>query len=287
MTEYADNAIVPATPDQLITHDANGWVNSPYKLMEVGAIELPFGYIDRVGTLHKVCEVHPMGGEEEDMLTSPRTKRHMLDLLTMCVTKLGPLDAPYEGRTKEQRVALREALDSLILEDQTFILIALRRVSFPDGHIYKFRVTCPNKRCEDRLHVHALDLRELVITPAPTPLQRLYEHVLPLSKKTVRFGHATEGDTKRLNDLVTQSPESASSIELYARTIDVDGAKLASYADLKKWSSWDRDSLRGAMSVNRGGIDLRPTLEACPSCGVSVPVTLEPDLSFFRPALVK
>lgn len=291
--EYTEGAIVPAEGHTTITQDERGWVSSPYQLKKVvGTLELPFGYIDADGNLHKAVEVAPMMGDEEDMLANPKTKRHFLDLITACTTRLGPITLPYEGRSnsKEGRDAvarLRAALDTLVLPDQTFILLAIRRRSFRNGDTYKFRVKCPNKRCEKPWSTHSIDLSEFTITPSKEPARRIIECELPVTGRKARFRQLGEADTGRLNELLRQHPSDQASCQLFAQLVDVDGQPVASYADLKRWPLDDRGALRDAMDEQISGIDMRITTEECPGCGRSIEVGIDLDVSFFRPALVK
>ncbi len=288
---YTDDAIAPPTDtDDTITKAEDGHVTSPYRLLKVdGTLELPVGIdSDGTGLLQRDCEVAPMSGHEEDMLSNQRTKDPMVRLIASCTVLLGGVTMPYAGRSNEQKIQMINMVKKLTIADQTFLMFAIRRRSFLDGDTYRFPVLCTNKKCKVRRTNHKVDLSELAIHPAPSDLPQMFEFRLPMSGRIARYRLMRTEDSERILALQKQQEESRSSVQIYGRLVDVDGKKLGSFDDLKGWSTADREALRGDIDDHdHYGVDLRITVEECPSCDMTRAVEIDISPSFFRPTISK
>jgi hypothetical protein len=287
---YRSGQIESATPRVSLGYDARGFVTTPYRLLDVaGPLELPFGYLEG-DILHKECAVAPMMGAEQDMLTNPKTQNHMEDLLTALVVKLGPFDMPYDGDARKDPAKMRQfraAIESLIVQDQTFLLLAIRRMAFRDGNEYRFLVQCPNKSCKARSQRHVVDLRDLYITPAAAPKERVFSVPMAASGRVARWRHLTSKDAATINALMREHPDSKQTVAMFVRIMDIDGKALGSYADLKKVSASDLSDIQDHMASVKGGPDMAIDIEDCSSCGLSFAREFDLTPSFFNPSLVK
>ena len=107
-----------------------------------------------------VIHLRPMTGEEEQILATPR------------YSKRG------QGINMIFQRCIRETIkaDNLLSVDRTYLLIALRSVSY--GHEYEVEIKCPD--C-DKKFAHIIRLDQLMVDYCPPDFQTSLEDVLPKS----------------------------------------------------------------------------------------------------------
>ena len=243
------------------------------------------GYFDGEGEGHSELELAPTTGEEEDILMNESLAEsgdQIRRVLANCLRRLGSyVLPPYEERTKEDKALALKLIDGLTINDSSFALVMLRRISVPDGDTYKFEHKC--SQCGSKVHsfIARANLADMEVRPFPsTGKPGLFK--LPLSGKTVRYRNLTVADSSRLMDLVRKYAEALPSMGLFLRIVDIDGASVASYRDLKRFSTIDREALRTKMEETEGGMDLSLNI-TCPK-GHAETRMLVPDTSFFIPS---
>ena len=139
--------------------------------------ELPVGYVDPAGKVHRHVVIREMTGVEDDMLGNddlPIGER-VSNVLSSCIQKLGDV-------TDQQtiRQAITDDLNAglpLTEQDRIAAMIYLRRTSL--GDIYRFTRNCP--RCGEAARNREVDLRTLTITPSVDPTKRRVKITLPSS----------------------------------------------------------------------------------------------------------
>lgn len=142
--------------------------------------QLPVGYIDPMGKVHRHIVLREMRGNEDDMLGNsdlPIGERCSA-VLAACTEKLGEI-------TDKETIkdAISDSLKAglpLTEQDRIAAMIFLRRVSVGDS--YKFERDCP--RCGKKAENREVDLRTLKIDTAPNPERRRVKVDLPRSGKT-------------------------------------------------------------------------------------------------------
>ncbi len=263
--------------------------NKSYLLPEISfPLMLPGGYVDKNNRLHRDVVLEPMTGVEEDMIVDEamaKTGANLRNIIANCLTKIGDYEAPYSGRTAEQRAMFRDIVNNMLVSDKTFLVVALRRISmFEDGDIYKFKLTC------DACHkdwTPTLDLRKLRIVPLENPAQRQFSYVLPRSKKVVTYRHLYCYDEPAIADGIGKYPQDRFSVSLAYNIVTLDGKPLASYRDLRTLSSADREALRVEIEKNTAcGIDNYIENE-CPKCHKLMEGNMQLSLPFFIPSALK
>jgi hypothetical protein len=97
--------------------------------------ELPVGYMDEDGRLHKEVSLRKMTGNEEALLTDRKLRANggllVTELLTSCVRRLGDI----------QPVS-RSVVSHLTSADRNFLLLQLRKVTF--GEELETSYVCPH-----------------------------------------------------------------------------------------------------------------------------------------------
>lgn len=105
--------------------------------------QLPCGYVDAEGGIHKEIAVAKMKGRVRKIIARQDIRSDpikVLDaLLINCVTRIGKLEKPT-----------KTALDSLVIGDRDFAALMIRKVS--RGDEISVDVNCPTDTCKRALH---------------------------------------------------------------------------------------------------------------------------------------
>lgn len=236
-----------------------------------GVFELPCGYLDSEGTLHKEVELSELTGNEEELLVSPSVPAHRRPglMIGRCLKRVG---------TIVDRGKLMVIADQLTVGDRMFILFALRRITLGDE--YPFKATC---RACSKEGMYSVNLGELEVRPMKEPHRRVYDVTLP-SGKTVRFRIMTGEDEGRLAR--HKKLEEKISVALAARIELLNGA-MPTLDDIKKLTLRDRDDLRALMDEHDGGVDTSIEMQ-CTSCGAEFEEEVDvSQAGFFFPSMVR
>jgi hypothetical protein len=119
--------------------------------------ELPGGYLDEALALHRVAELGPLGGSEEELLLSTELSpaAAVTAVLSRCVKRIGDLPA-----------ITREVVRSLLVADRLFLLLKLREITF--GPTVSGSLRCPWESCGQLMSL-SFSLRDLAVKRWPDP----------------------------------------------------------------------------------------------------------------------
>lgn len=190
-----------------------------------GEFELPCGWVDETGKVHRKVILREMTGAEEDMMDDdsvPRTSR-TTNVLTACIDELDGVkdkDKIREIISDEGKIG-----KGVTSTDRIALMVFLRRVSLGDNYKFERRCPCPRQHvCKNR----SLDLRTLKITPVPDDRvgKRRVEVTLPRSKKKAVLRVMTAKSEGPLMSLRPTSKDLRSAA-ITARVEQLDGILLA------------------------------------------------------------
>ncbi len=236
----------------------------------IGIFDLPCGYIDASGVLHKEIVIREMTGEEEDLLSSTKTKpnKKMNGLMSACIERIGTI-------TDKGKISY--IVPNLLIGDRVFIIFAIRRVSVGDE--YNVEETCPS--C-NKLGFYPVDLSALDIIPMPDPMLRSFTITLA-SGTTVKFHTPSGLDEQAASTVGTD--EDQMSRYLIMRLDEIDG-KRVDLQKVKKLKFRDRNEIRAAYTKYcEGGVDTGMDF-TCDSCEHVFKKDLNIDGGFFFPSLI-
>lgn len=236
----------------------------------LGVYELPCGYLDPHGVLHKELALREMTGREEDLLASKKTAAHkkMSELYVRCIQRLGTL---------VETTQIAAAVPELLVGDRTYLMFAIRRVTLGDE--YPFRHRCPE--C-DKDSLFIVDLSEMKVQEMADPRKRVYEGVLSTGM-SYRFHLLTGRDEAKLADVVDHEHKLTQSA--LAR-LDMLNDRPPSRDLLQSMSSRARDELRGLFDAADGGVDTEMEM-VCPKCDVEFFTDLDVGPGFFFPSATR
>ena len=101
-------------------------------MINASTCTLPGGYLDDQGRLHRLVELAPLSGREEELLTRRGQAPAALvtEILSCCLRRLGTI-APVS----------REVARGLLVADRQYLLLKLREATF--GEQIEATVQCP------------------------------------------------------------------------------------------------------------------------------------------------
>jgi hypothetical protein len=237
-------------------------------MMDVGSgtfsVDLPCGYIDRDGNLHRTMLVGEMTGYEEDILAGkgeviPRINK----VISNCAKKIGDI---------EDRRQIAQAVAHLTASDRMAALIAIRRISL--GDYYDVKIRCPNEKCGDESRFN-LDLGNVELLMMKNPTERKRADTLA-SGKVVEWHIMSARDEEWLT-AKQKKKEDLLTLNLLARVDKVDDMEVSKLRDdkktypkalkiLKRLSIRERNEIRDLFDEVEGSVETKVEFK-CPSCG--------------------
>jgi hypothetical protein len=233
-------------------------------LMDVSAgmlaVELPCGYLDSSGIVHRDLVVGEMTGYEEDLLAGKGPILPRLNQIIMnCTRRIGGF---------EDRSQIGAAVNGLTASDRMVAFLAIRRVSL--GDFYDVKVQCPNPDCREDMR-YALNLADVEIHAMEDPTQRVFEHTLK-SGRVVSWHIMSSTDEEWLTTKTKKSKDDVLTLGIMARVDEINGVPINREKDivgamalLKALPTRDRNDIRSLFEKHEGHVDTNVDF-SCPSC---------------------
>ena len=229
--------------------------------------ELPVGYIDDDGRVHRTATLRKMRGHEEALLADRKLRKNggklVTELLASCLKQLGDL-----------KPVTRQVVSQLTSADRNYLLLELRKITF--GEELAANYTCPV--CGEINHVLE-NLEELPVSRVNgsgppeivVELEDGYEDKGGEFYTTMVFRLPTGADEEKTADIVKDNPSRGMNALLTRCLQSLDdipsnrrealGTKLMS--DL---TMGDRARIEKAFRQDTPGVNLTREVE-CESCG--------------------
>lgn len=234
------------TVDQII----GGSIDTDHRSEQL-TVELPTGYLDQEGNLHKFVDIRPYTGEEEDILAAQNMPmyRRMSKLIENCTTRIGELtDAK----------SIKQALRSLTFSDRLFLIVKIRIAT--NGPIYSFEMKCPE--CSNKA-LQNVDLNEVKFDGITDPYKRQFSFKLTGTGQVVNWNIMDGIREERIHQFSLD--KDLLSIGIFARINDID-SKPVKMDHVKKMSPAQRRALRSEFEKQEGTIN-KDVMFECLSCG--------------------
>lgn len=223
------------------------------------------------GPTDGVVHVRPMTGEEEQILATPRY-----------VKRGTAINMIFQRCIKETVKA-----DDLLSIDRTYLLIALRSISY--GHEYEVEIKCPD--CDKKFN-YTIRLDQLMVNYCPAELQAPLTDVLPKSnlnfawhfprgKDEIAVTDYREKRVKEYNDAAIDD-SLLYRIALMLDSVEGVSDKIELMILLKKLPIQDVSYLRGLAVDPPFGVDTKCEI-TCPLCIHDFDVDLPLEAGFFFP----
>lgn len=242
--------------------------------------ELPIGFVDADGRVHRTAGLRKMTGRDEALMADRHNRnngaRLITELLGACLLRLGSLERPGTSVTQ-----------ALYSADRHFLLMKLREITF--GPEMEASYTCPTCREATILVEDLGELEVIALEDADVPediVVKLEDGYLDRGGElydTVVFRYATGADEEKVAGIIRDNPSHGKNA-LMARCLRALGEMpqhrmealgTAIFADL---TLSDRALIDKALNNGGPGMKLRRDV-TCNGCGRSYPTTL--DLSNF------
>jgi hypothetical protein len=257
---------------------------APVRSLAGFEFELPIGYLDEDGCIHRTAVLRKMTGRDEAIMADRRNRnsaaRMMTELLASCLARLGSIEQPGV-----------RVVQSLYSSDRYFLLLRLREITF--GSDLSATYACPTCKESVTLVEDLSQLEVMRLEPGQLPddiVVDLDDGYLDrdgsLHTKLI-LRHPTGVDEEKISAAARENPSHGKNA-LMARCVvalgniprpRLEALGTSLFNDL---TLGDRARIDEALNQRGPGIDMRHEV-ACPSCGREYEVTL--DLSnFLRPS---
>jgi hypothetical protein len=222
----------------------------------------------------ETVEIRAMTAREEDILTS----RALIKKGTVITTLL-------QSCLTDKRIDVTKMLSG----DRNAVMVALRITGY--GSQYSTEVDCPN--CGNKSK-QDFDLTQLPIKPIEVqPVEvgtNLFECLLPVTKKTVRFKFLTGADEEEILIVQERKKKAGAATDNLVTTrlqysiVSVDGKTDKSLISsfIRSMPARDSLTLRQFIDKNEPGIEMKAYMD-CPSCNETSEVKMPLGASFFWP----
>lgn len=246
---------------------------------EVGEVtetfELPYGYIDKEGNLHKEFEVREMTGADEENIAQGSVRNNagkvITTVLANCVTRIGDLDKS-DANMKFWKKIMRH----LYIGDRNQLLTKLREKTY--GSSIEFEDVCPT--CGEDLTITVetdeIDVLEPPKDPSEIPfeLPKGYEDDEGTIHKKGTFKIPTGGDQEVLHKVARKNLGKANTTLLF-KCINELGSVTISSRIFRNMNKGDREFLLEKLGEHRFGPDFEIEV-ICDICGDEILVGVNP-----------
>ena len=233
----------------------------------VGVFELPLGVVLADGTRVTNVTIKELTGVEEDLLASGNSSNAlqvMEKVITNCIVSLGDIEHHL----------IPSMVKNMTVGDRTFLLFAIRRVTF--GDTYPFDFTCPSCSHKESLQI---SLGSLETKVPEDPAQRVFSAISPTGMG-IAYHIATGVDEAK--SVSSREKGSVLSRAIMLR-LDLLNGDVPTLEAVKALSMRDRMFIRKEFDANDGGVDT--TLElTCSACSFETKSELELMPDFFFPS---
>jgi len=219
--------------------------------VEYQTCQLPGGYWDTQGHLHKEAVLTPLCGREEELLATRQvatTAALATQVLSRCVQRLGPIYPVTEEITR-----------SLCIGDRQYLLLRLRILTFGDR--LQATVPCPWPDCSQSIDI------DFQLSQLPVKSSEHFIHTVTLPEnRIVQFRLPNGADQELLSPLLDQNEAETLTSLLHRCIQKLDDVEHPSLALIQTLTPLDRLTIERHMEAAMPGVDL--TLQAnCPECG--------------------
>jgi hypothetical protein len=223
----------------------------------------------------ETVDIRAMTAREEDILTSKAYLKKgvvITELIRSCL-----VDKSIDPR-------------ELLTGDRNALMVAIRITGY--GSEYDAEMECGEcgTKAPHRFDLTGLPLKRLEVSPVSMG-QNLFEFMLPVSKKTVKFRFLTGRDEEEIlatgekQKKLGLSSESNVTTSLLYSIVSIDGiddrSKIASF--VKVMPARDSLALRNYVKNNEPGIEMKQET-TCPACGHVEEVNMPLGVSFLWPS---
>jgi hypothetical protein len=246
--------------------------------------ELPIGYVDEDGCIHRTAVLRKMTGRDEEIMADRRNRnsgaRMMSELLASCLVRLGSIERPGLS-----------VVQALYSADRYFLLLKLRQITF--GSELSASYSCPT--CKESVtlveDIDALEVESLaegeILGDIVVHLDDGYVDRNGNVYTTLAFRHPNGADEEKIATVARENASRGKNA-LMARCLKELGDLPRSHIETLGTSIFndltlgDRAHIDEALNKDGPGVRMTRPI-TCPGCGRDYEVTL--DLSnFLRPS---
>jgi len=229
-------------------------------------VELPNGYLDSDGVLHRAVNVRELSGEEEDILLDETESKNGTTITNILNRVCKLKDKPTQ-----------KFVSDLLMVDQLYLLVQTRSLTY--GDTFKFDQLCSNQACQKISRVN-LELSSLKFQGSSNPKSLEETIELPNTGVSVRFKKNQGKDQGSLQKIQKGAKDKVSQLLMY-RIIELtkEGVEYPKMV-VKSLPGEDRKFLREFMRKSEGDAETMIDF-SCYHCRHEMKIQLPFDQNFF------
>jgi hypothetical protein len=229
--------------------------------------ELPAGYMDSEGNVHRDFTLREMTGKDEEAIAQANVSTNgakvIAALLSRCVMRVGSYTQKEMGQIK-----WREFIQGLYVGDQDYMFLMLRAVSL--GQDFEVMNTCPNKQCNAKLKT-TVSVDEVEVVPFSGDRKIKFElprGYVDKKGKMHKKGYITlpTGLDRELLTPMARSNLARANTKMLVRLTHFDDGAYIDEEILSNWTSKDRSYLMNLLEDHQFGPKSEITV-TCDQCG--------------------
>lgn len=233
-----------------------------FDVLEDSQFELPVGYRDEDGVLHKIVTLTPMTGETEEDIADAKVRENggklVTALLNSVVVSIGTI----------KRVN-KDIIRSLSVQDRDFLMLVNRYNSL--GEEINYEDTCPHCRQKNNISINLRDI-PVVYTKAEDSVDMTFDLPVGITDgmgvvhKEITITIPTGMVQERVAPLARANPAQATTIMLQLITKKLGTLAFINPDTFKKMTKKDRDFISNKMSEFKVGAEMSSDTQ-CSTCG--------------------
>jgi hypothetical protein len=231
-----------------------------------GICDLPGGFLDVDGTVHKSVQIRELTGADEEALARATRKGGTFDpflyirtVVKRCLEAVGSLQVTDQ------------ILDRMLIGDRDWIALHIRIASY--GNEYEIKLTCP--RCAHEWDAAVELNRDITCKNLPDPEVWFRDIELPKGRKAIAHLVTVADQTVALADDARTGAEIDT--VLLARVVkEIDGQPVIGEQTFRDAKAADRKAITKYLADTQPGPNFREVKGECPACNeeLNVPLSL-------------
>lgn len=232
------------------------------EVLDDNEFELPVGYVDGDGVLHKTAKLQEMTGEVDEAIADQKVRTNagkmVTEALNGVVTNLGTM-----------RKHNKDTIRNLCNPDRDFLLLMNYKVSI--GEDVEWTDVCP--KCEGKheviVNIDSIPVKYMtqdepkeLVLELPNGIKDAEGKVYKKMKVSIPTGMVQE----RIFPIIQGNPNQAVTQMLAMVTEDIEGLSHWNFETFRKMTKKDRKYISEQLSKVEVGADLAPKV-SCANCG--------------------
>lgn len=224
-------------------------------------VDLPAGWIDQNGVLHRTALVRELNGFDEEALSHFDPFKNIAEFVTELLCR----GVESIGDTHPDK----QLIQTLLIGDREALLLGIRRATY--GDTVEQKMVCPN--CEEDNDITIELSKDVPVKSMDDPLTRVFDVELRHGTAKVRLVNGTVQEAFSAA-LSKKTPAEINTLMLSKSVVEINGQPVLSPEQVKALSKMDRETLIDFIAEHQPGPDMRDISVPCATCREEMMISL-------------